>query len=129
MSKITSGLVVALLVLSIALIAQDTGIITGIVSDESGAVIPSAPITITNKATGFARHITSNSDGFFSAPALAAAVYEVRVEVTGFRTLVRQATVEVGLTTTTDIRMSVGQTTEVVNVEAATAQIEYDKNS
>jgi hypothetical protein len=128
-SKIAFGLIVLLLALCAALFGQDTGLISGNVADESGAVIPNAPITITNKATGFVRNLTSNAEGFYSASALAAGVYQIRVEVQGFRTLVRDATVQVGLTTTADMRMSVGQTSEVVNVEAATAQIEYEKNA
>src|SRR5580704_14485872 len=68
-------------------------------------------------------------DGTYSAPALPAAVYEIRLEVKGFRTVVRDATVETGLITTADIRLPVGQTSEVVNVEGATAQMEYEKHS
>src|SRR5258708_33459814 len=72
------------------------GTISGVVADESGAVIPNAAIKIRNKATGAERDLVSNGDGSFSAPALPAAVYEVRVEVKGFRTVVREATVETG---------------------------------
>lgn len=105
------------------------GTISGVVADETGAVIPNASVKIRNKATGVERELLSGSDGSYSAPALPAAVYEVRVEVKGFRTVIRDATVETGLTTTADIRLPVGQTSEVVNVEAATAQIEYEKNA
>jgi len=105
------------------------GTISGVVADESGAVIPNASVKIRNKGTGAERELLSGGDGSFSAAALAAGVYEVRVEVKGFRTVVREATVETGLTTTADIRLPVGQTSEVVNVEAATAQVEYEKNA
>ncbi len=105
------------------------GTISGVVADESGAVIPNASIKIRNKATGAERDLVSSADGSFSAPALPAAVYEVRVEVKGFRTVIREATVETGLTTTADVRLPIGQTSEVVNVEAATAQIEYEKHA
>ncbi len=105
------------------------GTISGVVADESGAVIPNASVKITNKATSAERTLTSSADGSFSAPSLPAGVYEVRVEVKGFRTVVREATVETGATTTADVRLPVGQTTEVVNVEAATAQIEYERHS
>jgi hypothetical protein len=105
------------------------GTISGVVADESGAVIPNASVKIRNKATGAERELITGSDGSFSAPALPAAIYEVRVELKGFRTVVREATVETGLTTTADMRMPVGQTSEVVNVEAATAQVEYEKNA
>jgi hypothetical protein len=105
------------------------GTISGVVADESGAVIPNAGVKIRNKETGAERDLTSNTEGFFSAAALPAGIYEVRVELKGFRTVVREATVETGLTTTADIRMPIGQTSEVVNVEAATAQVEYEKHS
>jgi len=105
------------------------GTISGAVADESGAVIPNASVKIRNKETGAERELVSNAEGAFSAPSLPAGVYEVRVELKGFRTVVREATVETGLTTTADIRMPIGQTSEVVNVEAATAQIEYEKHS
>src|SRR5580658_3592523 len=100
------------------------GTISGVVADETGAVIPNASVKIRNKATGAERELISNAEGAFSAPALPAGVYEVRVELKGFRTVVREATVETGLTTTADIRMPIGQTSEAVNVEAATAQVE-----
>ena len=105
------------------------GTISGVVADESGAVIPNAIVKIRYKATDAERDLISGADGSFSAPSLPAGVYEVRVELKGFRTVVREATVETGLTTTADIRLPVGQTSEVVNVEAATAQIEYEKHA
>ena len=105
------------------------GTISGVVADESGAIIPNANVKIRNKGTGSERELISNAEGAFSAASLPAGVYEVRVELKGFRTVVREATVETGLTTTADIRMPIGQTSEVVNVEAATAQVEYEKHS
>jgi len=105
------------------------GTISGVVADESGAVIPNASVKIRNKATGAERDLVSNAEGAFSAPSLPAGVYEVRVELKGFRTVVREATVETGLTTTADMRLPIGQTSEVVNVEAATAQVEYEKHA
>ena len=45
-----------------------TGIISGTVTDESGAVIANAAISITNKATGTVRTVTANAAGIFSAP-------------------------------------------------------------
>lgn len=105
------------------------GTISGVVGDESGAIIPNANVKIRNKETGAERDLMSNAEGAFSAPSLPAGVYEVRVELKGFRTVIREATVETGLTTTADIRLPIGQTSEVVNVEAATAQVEYEKHS
>jgi hypothetical protein len=106
-----------------------TGIISGTVTDESGAVIPFAKISITNKATDSARAALTSAEGYFSAPALAAGEYEVRCEQSGFRIEQRGATVVAGGSTTVNFRMEVGTTKEVVNVEAATAQINYDSHA
>src|SRR5580658_8570583 len=120
----------ALMASSVLLIAQaPTGTITGIVSDESGAVIPNATVTITNRATGISRTATSNAEGLYTAPALGAGDYEVRVEANGFKTSVRQATVEVGSNTQVNMPMSIGGTKEVVTVEAATATVNYDTHN
>ena len=106
-----------------------TGTITGTVTDESGAVIPNATVTITSKSTDASRTLTTGTDGSFTAAALLADVYEVKSSVAGFRTIVREATVETGSTTTVDLRLQVGQSKDVVTVEAATAQIEYQHNA
>ncbi|MGA3185466.1 MAG: carboxypeptidase regulatory-like domain-containing protein [Bryobacteraceae bacterium] len=105
-----------------------TGTILGTVNDESGAVVPDVTLTITNKATGVSRSVTTNAEGTFSAPALPAGQYELRAEVKGFKTVVRQAEVEVGRSTTVDIPLSIGSSKEVVTVEAATAQINYENH-
>jgi hypothetical protein len=105
------------------------GSISGTVTDQSGAVIPNATITITDKATAATRVITANAQGLFSAPSLAAGEYEVRGEFTGFRTLVRQAQVAAGETTTVDMGMTLGQASEVVEVEAAAAQINFESHA
>ncbi len=130
MSKALSLLILLATILCVVALAQTpTGSIAGVVTDESGAVVPNATVVITDKTTGFTRTLTSNVEGLFNAPALPAGKYEVRVEVQGFRTTVREAEVEVGGTTTVDMKMQVGQTKEVVTVEAATPQMEYEKNS
>ena len=102
------------------------GTVNGTVTDPTGAILPSATITITNKATSVARTLTANEGGLYSAPALVPGDYEVRAEMPGFRTLVRDAQVIAGSTTTVGITMSPGATPEVVTVEAATAQINYE---
>src|SRR5947209_4557961 len=106
-----------------------TGTIAGTVIDESGAIIPNAEVTITNKATGAVRTLKSDASGAYAAPVLPAGSYEVKVAIAGFRTTVRDATVETGSSTTVDMRMQIGQSKDVVTVEAATAQVEYDRHS
>jgi hypothetical protein len=106
-----------------------TGSVSGTVTDQSGGVIPSATVTITDKATAAARVLSTNAEGLFSAPSLPAGEYEVRGEVTGFKTLVRQAQVVAGGSTSVDLAMTIGQASDVVEVEAAAAQINYESHA
>ena len=62
-------------------------------------------------------------------PALPAGNYEVRAEAAGFRQMLRPAEVETGSTTTVNIIMQVGATKDVVTVEAAAANINYESNT
>jgi hypothetical protein len=124
------SLLLALVLAAVFVFAQaPTGTISGTITDESGAVIPGASIIITEKNTGLVRMLTGAADGTFTAAALPPGVYEVKTTVTGFRTTVREADVETGSTTTVDLRLQVGQSKDVVTVEAATAQVEYDRHT
>ncbi len=105
-----------------------TGTVAGTVSDESAAVVPGASVTLIKKNTGAMRTIAADARGDFSFPALTAGEYEIRVEAKGFRTMVRSAQVTTGATTTAEMRLSVGQASEVVSVEGAAAQLSYDSN-
>src|SRR5277367_6354032 len=126
MFRVISLLTLLAFVCSVAVFAQaPTGIITGVVTDESGSVIPNVAVTITNKATGASRTAATNALGLFSAPALNPGEYQVRAEVTGFRTLERDATLLAGATLTVNMPMTLGGTKDVVTVEGATAQINY----
>ncbi len=130
MLRLASSSMLVVLLASIPLHAQTPlGTISGTVTDSTGAVVPSAVITVTNKAASVSRTLTANAEGIYSAPALAPGDYAVRVEMQGFRTLVRDAQVVAGSTTTVDLALSVGATREVVTVEAATAQINYESHS
>ena len=122
--------VFALIILAIPIYGQAaSGAIAGTVTDTSGAVVAGAAVTITNTATNASRQTVANGEGLYSAPALEPGNYQVRVEVPSFRTLVRNAAVAPGATTTVDAFVSPGEPREVVTVEAATAQINYETNN
>jgi hypothetical protein len=114
---------------SLILAQAPVGIISGTVADSSGALIPNAAVTIQDKANGTTRSVSANTEGLYAAPALPAGEYEVRVEMQGFRTTVRDAQVLAGSTTNVDIVLQVGETRDVVTVEGASAQITYDTHA
>jgi hypothetical protein len=133
MPQVTSKSIItlsALLALSIMVYAQaPTGTITGIVTDASGAAMPNVSVTITEKATGAVRTAVTNSSGFYSAPALPVGEYQMRAEMTGFATVQRDSEVQAGGTVTVNLPMSLGTAKEVVTVEAASTQINYENNA
>ena len=88
------SLLLGLVFIAVACFAQaPVGDVSGTIYDESGAIVPNVPTTVVNKETGLSRTVNSNSEGVFSVSALPAGVYDVKVEIQGFRTLIRQATV------------------------------------
>lgn len=106
-----------------------TGTIAGVITDELAGLIPDAAVRITNTTTGAVRIVKSSFDGSFSAPSLPAGDYDVRAEASGFRILVRPAQVETGATTTVNMTMQVGVAKEVITIEAAPANINYEAHT
>lgn len=95
-----------------------TGGIVGIVTDQTGAVVPNAQVTATNELTGVAYtpgH-TDNS-GYYVIPALPEGTYTVSVEQRGFKTL-RRSGIHVGVdqNVRVDMQLAVGSNTQTVTV-------------
>ena len=120
----------ALTVLSFAtpaLAQQPTGAIEGTISDQSGAVLASAKILITEKATGRVIEVATNSGGYFVARALLPGTYDVKVEHAGFSAgRVENVVVQTGQVSSVNVGLKVGATTEVVQVEGTSAQLQVD---
>ena len=74
-------LVILCLTASLAMWAQTQGTIQGVVSDNSGAVIPGAAVSVTNVATGVTFDVTTNEAGFYIVPSINAGIYKVTVQV------------------------------------------------
>lgn len=123
------GACLALLVATAVWAQAPVGTISGTVRDQSDAVVPGAVITIRHLATGAERHLTSDTNGSFSAPALAVGAYDVRAELSGFRTQQTEVAVATGRVATVDIRMAVGAATEVVNVSANAIHVETEAHA
>jgi hypothetical protein len=63
---------------------ETTSAILGQVTDASGAAIPGATLSITNRATGMRRSLSTDEEGRFNFPQLTPGTYSVRVEAAGF---------------------------------------------
>ena len=65
--------------------ASPEGSISGKVVDPSEAVIPGVTVVICNVETGVRQTTTTNSDGFYSLPALPPGQYQIEAHQSGFR--------------------------------------------
>jgi carboxypeptidase family protein len=104
-----------------------TGSITGTVTDPSGAVVTGAKITITNKATARAITTTTSSSGLYASGALTPGDYLVRAVAPGFKAEELPVTIQVNTTATGNFRLSVGQGTETVEVQAETVAVNTEQ--
>ncbi len=106
---------------------SERGIITGLVTDTSGAAIAGAPVTITNHATNTAEHVTTTSTGEYNAPNLPPGVYRIQIAATGFRGFsVENVTLTAGATVRTDAQLQVGNISETVEVQAQAVQMQTE---
>jgi hypothetical protein len=104
------------------------GSVVGNVTDESGASVPGAEVTLTNKLTGGTRTTVTNESGSFSIPTVQNGEYTVRVAREGFRTATNEnLTVAVNTVVRADFRLSLGQVSETVNVESSALALQADR--
>ena len=118
----------AIVLSSALLIAQSTvgtGSILGVVSDQNGAVISGAKVTIANKATAEVIHRTTSPTGTYSSGPMQPGEYTVRVEAKGFDTAEFPVSAEVSVVSGGNVRMQPGQESKVdqgARVEVNTTQ-------
>jgi hypothetical protein len=102
-----------------------TGLIQGTIVDANRAVLSGATVTVQNTGTGFQRSVTSNSDGFFSAPLLPLGRYRITTKASGFAdSILENVDVNVGQTSSFTIEMKVGSTAVTVDVTADVEGVE-----
>ncbi|MBI4476157.1 MAG: TonB-dependent receptor, partial [Acidobacteria bacterium] len=105
--------------------AQATGSIGGVVTDESGAVMPGVTIEVTSTATNQVRIAVTAADGRYSVPLLQPGVYQVKGTLAGFKTFLREGvTVTVESTSRVDIRLALGGLEETISVTADAPLVE-----
>jgi hypothetical protein len=104
-----------------------TGSIQGTVVDASNAVVSGAKVTITNRGTGKVLSTTTTSAGTYVSGALLPGQYIVRVEVQGFKSVEIPVTVQVGVTTAANVKLQVGQTNQVVEVQSTAVAVNTEQ--
>jgi len=105
--------------------AAITGSISGVVSDQSGAVMPGLTIVATNESTNIATTAVTDSKGFYNFPTLNVGIYDLNVKKPGFRDYLQTSVkVDANSAIRIDFQMEIGAVTSTVNVKSDTLQVE-----
>jgi Carboxypeptidase regulatory-like domain/TonB dependent receptor len=110
--------VVVTMILSPGAFAQDTGQISGTVTDPTGAAVPGASVAAMNTATNASHTTTTSSTGAYIFTSLAPGSYEVTITAPGFTTWKARTDVTVGGRLTLDSKLTLGSSTTSVEVTA-----------
>ncbi len=113
------------LAFSLSLRADITGTISGTVTDQSGAVIGAASVTVTETQTGIVHSAATNADGAFSLLALPVGRYQLNVQSPGFQAYEQTGIiVDVNSAIQVAVQMSLGGVNTKVIVQADPVQVE-----
>lgn len=122
-------LAILLLMVAGCLWAQTTGTATlvGTVTDQSGARVAGAQVTVVNTATGFTSNTVTTPEGDYYVPYLIPGPYRLTIEAAGFKRYVRDGIVlRTNETPRIDVQLEVGAVTEAINVTGEAPLLETE---
>ena len=109
---------------SFSAFGQGFGTIVGTVTDQSGAVVAGAKVTVTDPATAQSRDEITNDQGYYVVPSLKPAPYDISVTASGFGVYTQKGVVlQADQTATVNASLSLGKTAETVLVTAEPPQV------
>ena len=125
------ALVLVVMLIAMPVRAQVSGAtLSGVVTDPSNSPVPGATLSIKSAATGIARDVTTDADGFYSAPNLPPGAYEITTSAAGFSTQVQTGvTLTVGAQQTLNFTLKVGQVSEKIEVSSEVSQVELTSST
>ena len=125
MARVLASVLVFLTIATTGAAQTFRGGINGIVTDQTGAVVPGADVKATNEATGLSYSTTSSTAGAFSFADLPLGDYTILVSESGFDTFkISGVRVSAGATYNLPVRLSLAQVEASVEVSAAAVTIE-----
>ncbi len=101
------------------------GSISGVVTDQTGAIVPGATVRATHLETGISREVTTNEEGIYRIGGLTIGAYSVKVEKAGFQPqLNERVEVSVAIDSTANFKLGAAAVQEVVTVTETAALLE-----
>src|SRR5580704_13758365 len=105
--------------------AEVGGKITGVVKDQTGAVIPGAAVDVTNTQTGAKLSATTDEEGSFTFPVLAVGQYQLDVAIDGFQPYRKTGlAIDINSALVLDVTLLVRQQDQAILVIEDAAQVE-----
>ena len=113
----------------VGVFAQANSNVTGIVTDQTGAVVPGAKIVLTDPATGATRTTESGQTGLYEIAGLNPSKYDMTVTAKGFQTFVQNGiVVNTSATFRVDPKLTVGAESTTITVAANALTVQADSN-
>jgi hypothetical protein len=101
-----------------------TGTLTGRVTDQTGAAVPNATVTISDPARGLERTYQTTDEGQYTASLLPSGSYTITTEAPGFKRSIQQGVeVSVNDRRPVDVTLEAGAVTETVEVSGDNAPL------
>lgn len=131
--QLRSCAVLPVLCLALAAVAfpqADTGVITGTVTDTTGAAIPNARVSIVETQTKFHFETVANNEGIYRVQSLPPGTYQVTVEAQGFKRLLQDnVALRVGDVLPVNATLQIGAVTDSVEVNAFSTLLETETSA
>lgn len=119
-------LLAALLVANAAGQSLQTGDITGVITDPSGAVVPGATVVLTSKDTGQSKTATTNGVGSYRFSLQQPGAYTLKVTGQNYQPATREARVAVGQASTINVQLALQSQSQEVTVTAEGGIVQTD---
>ncbi len=104
------------LLITLPLWAQNP-VISGRITDSTGAVVPGARVELTNRDTGVKTNTDTNAEGYFVLPPVPPGVYDVTASVRGFKEArVDAVRLEIGQSRTLNLQLEPGEVLESITI-------------
>ena len=123
------ALLLAVACLPVAAHAQATrGTILGTITDQTGAAMPGVTVVITETRTNVSHDTVTNETGNFTFPNIPDGIYNIKAELQGFKTVVREGIrLAVNTSIRVDLALAVGELAETVTVSGETPLLQTDR--
>ncbi len=106
-----------------------TAVLTGIVKDSSGAVVPNVKVVAINTGTNLSRQSVTDTSGTYRIGALNPGPYRLEAEAAGFKkATASEIVLEVGLQVRVDVELQVGEVTQTLEVAGRASLVNTENN-